>query len=109
MRYLEFSPQISPGFGAAMYMMRRWGKETDPPAVGVSHDSEAKGQAFRPENCRPQKAWLVDHTPNCGAGSESECLAAMIYTILVGFSATNRMFWWPRLVGIAVDQSKTPI
>ena len=95
--------------GAAMILMRRWGKETDKPAVGGSPMiPEAKAQGIPTLKMPTAKGWVGDHTPTAAPGLKVNAFARDLLHPRWIYVMPNNDVLVAEALGLPWGKAKTP-
>jgi len=95
--------------GAAMILMRRWGKETDKPAVGGSPMiPEAKAQGIPTLKMPTAKGWVGDHTPTQAPGLKVNAFARDLLHPRWIYVMPNNDVLVAEALGLPWGKAKTP-
>ncbi|MEH6726543.1 MAG: sorbosone dehydrogenase family protein, partial [Hyphomicrobiales bacterium] len=95
--------------GAAMILMRKWGKETDPPAVGGSPMiPEAKAQGIPTLKMPTAKGWVGDHTPTAAPGLKVNAFARDLKHPRWVYVLPNNDVLVAEALGLPWEKAKTP-
>ncbi len=95
--------------GAAMILMRKWGKETDPPAVGGSPMiPEAKPQGIPTLKMPTAKGWAGDHKPTAAPGLKVNAFARDLKHPRWIYVMPNKDVLVAEALGVPWEKAKTP-
>ncbi|MGJ8583422.1 MAG: PQQ-dependent sugar dehydrogenase [Marinosulfonomonas sp.] len=95
--------------GAGMILMRRWGKETDPPALGGAPDiPDAKAQGIPTLKMPTAKGWEGDHTPTAAEGLQVNAFARDLLHPRWIYVLPNDDVLVAEALGLPWDTPKTP-
>lgn len=109
MSFSGFVAKIVALVGAAMILMRRWGKETDPPAFGGAPImGEAKAQGIPTLKMPTAKGWIGNHTPTAAPGLKVNAFARDLIHPRWIYVLPNEDVLVSESLGLPWGKAKTP-